>query len=157
MYFAFSTTSHTAHDSNCIFPCYSAKIGNVLPTAISCHTLYDYLDPGIQRLIEMGSENNITSAKGHHVCLIILLLQSSFTMRMNLLCVRTFSSCNMSRAVLSVPYFSGTPVVATGHQHRRQATRKTELSDLIRLPTHQLSATVSHFASTRTLHITLLE
>src|SRR5277367_642348 len=103
MYFAFSTTSHTAHDSNCIFPCYSAKIGNVLPTAISCHTLYDYLDPGIQRLIEMGSENNITSAKGHHVCLIILLLQSSFTMRMNLLCVRTFLSCNMSRAVLSVP------------------------------------------------------
>src|SRR5271163_4746697 len=54
------------------------------------------------------------------------------------------------------PYFSGTPIVVTG-QHRRQATRKTELSDLIRLPTHQLSATVSHFASTRTLHITLLE
>lgn len=152
-----STTSHTAHDSNCIFPCYSAEVGNVLPTAFSCHTLYDYLDPGIQQLIEMGSENNITSAKGHHVCLIILLLQSSFMMRMNLLCVRTFSLCNMSRAVLSVPYFSGTPVVVTGHQHRRQATRKTELSDLTRLPTHQLSATVSHFVPTRTLHITLLE
>ena len=55
------------------------------------------------------------------------------------------------------PYFSGTLVAITGHQHRRQATHKTELSDLTRLPTHQLLATVSHFASTRTLHITLLE
>jgi hypothetical protein len=72
-----------------------------------------------------------------------------------------FAVYELSRATcpvlsLSVPYFSGTPVVVTGHQHWRQGTRKTKLSDLARLTTYQLSATVSHFVSTRTLHITFL-
>jgi hypothetical protein len=67
-------------------------------------------------------------------------------------------SCHATCPVLSClsRILVGTPIVVTG-QHRRQATRKIELSDLIRLPTHQLSATVSHFASTRTLHIRFLE
>jgi hypothetical protein len=155
--FLLSTTSHKAHDSNL----YVSVLFGENQQCTANDLLMSYIvrlfgswDPTIDR---NGSEDNITSAKGHHVCLIILLLQSSFMMRMNLLCVRTFSLCNMSRAVLSVPYFSGTPIVVTGHQHRRQATRKTELSDLARLPTHQLSTIVSHFVSTHTLHITLLE
>jgi hypothetical protein len=111
--FLLSTTSHKAHDSNL----YVSVLFGENQQCTANDLLMSYIvrlfgswDPTIDR---NGSEDNITSAKGHHVCLIILLLQSSFMMRMNLLCVRTFSLCNMSRAVLSVPYFSGTPIVVT--------------------------------------------
>jgi hypothetical protein len=86
--------------------------------------------------IDGNGLENITSAEGHQVCLIILPLQSSFMMQMNLLCARTISLCNMSRAVLSILYFSGASVVVTGHQHRHQGTPKPNPTTL---PTYPLT------------------